>query len=77
MKSNRQDRTVSRLLEHIFYTADILVFCHKEVLFVHRVDVNATQNLSVECVERLVRVPVCEKILPVKSQESTTQSCSC
>lgn len=33
---------------HIPEISDILVFCHKEVLFVYRVDVNATQSLSVE-----------------------------
>lgn len=42
---------------HIPEISDILVFCHKQVLFVYRVDVNATQSLSVEWVERLVRVP--------------------
>lgn len=40
----------------------------------YRVDVNAAQNLGVERVERLVRDPVCSKILPMKSQESTTLS---
>lgn len=50
--------------------SDLLVFCHKEVLPGNRVHMNATQNHSVEWVERLVRVPVFTKFSPWSSKRS-------
>lgn len=55
--------------------SDVLVFCHKEVLFVYRVDVNATQNLSIEWVERLVRVPVVKNITHEVTREQESYCC--
>lgn len=50
--------------------SDLLVFCHKEVLPGYRVHMNATQNHSVEWVERLVRVPVFTKFSPWSSKRA-------